>query len=271
MRLVDGHGFAQHRNRTETPVVVTRILASTLPGLAASIVWALLVGTGAGPWERGPALLLGSWLLVLSTVSLVGMVVDGSRWARRLGFGLAVGELAVAVAVTPTPAWWLGVVLSAGSVAVLSGPVTRGWVRSRPRADAPPPRSVALATLLLITPGVLAATGIDGLGWAWVWAATSVASLLLYTRAASGAVTVVRVAPPVAGLVALAGSPLPVAVATALTAGTVTALAWTADARVAARPLVERGRAVPIPPELVPDEILDAAGLDRRGRRKAAP
>jgi hypothetical protein len=45
-----------------------------------------------------------------------------------------------------------------------------------------------------------------------------------------------------------------------------TALAWTAGARLAIRPLIERGRAVSIPPELAPGEVLDAAGLDRRGR-----
>jgi hypothetical protein len=247
------------------------MLASTVPGLVAAIVWALLVGGGTGPWERSSALLLGAWLLVLAAVSLVGMVVGGSQWALRLGIGLAVGELALAAVLPVSPAWWLGVLLSASSMAVLIGPLTRTWVRSRPRADAPPARSVALATLLLVTPAILAVTGVEGLGSAWAWVVGSTVSLLLYTRAATGAVTVVRVVPLLAGLVAIAGSPIPVAVAAGVTAGAATALAWTADARVAVRPLVERGRAVPIPPELVPGEILDAAGLDRRGRRSKQP
>ena len=52
-------------------------------------------------------------------------------------------------------------------------------------------------------------------------------------------------------------------------AGAITYLAWTKPARIAVQPLVERGRPVPIPPELTPTEILDAAGLDDRGRKQA--
>ncbi len=34
------------------------------------------------------------------------------------------------------------------------------------------------------------------------------------------------------------------------------------------KPLVESGKPVSIPAELTPKEILDAAGLDERGRRR---
>jgi hypothetical protein len=47
----------------------------------------------------------------------------------------------------------------------------------------------------------------------------------------------------------------------------VTFLAWTRGGKLAVRPLIESGRPVPIPPELVPTEVLGAAGIDRRGRR----
>jgi hypothetical protein len=61
---------------------------------------------------------------------------------------------------------------------------------------------------------------------------------------------------------------LPVGAFIAATAAGVAALAWTVDARIAVHPLAEPGTTVPIPPELAPRDVLDAAGIDDRGRRR---
>jgi hypothetical protein len=51
-----------------------------------------------------------------------------------------------------------------------------------------------------------------------------------------------------------------------LTALVVLAMAWHPEVKVAFHPPRETGRVFPIPPELAPKEILDAADLDERGR-----
>ena len=43
-------------------------------------------------------------------------------------------------------------------------------------------------------------------------------------------------------------------------------LAWHSSVRNSVHPLVESGSRVPIPPELAPREVLDAAEIDDRGR-----
>lgn len=244
-----------------------RMIAATIPGPAAAFVWALAV-VRADVWPSGPALLLGVWLVVAATVALVGMVAGSSRWAHRLGIGVSIAGLGLAVVLPVGPLWWTGVILSGLSTAALAGPLTSGLIRRRVAASGPPLRAVALALTLFITPAVLALAGVDGLGSGWVWVAGAGLALVVYLRALPGAVLATRGVAPVAAAIGAIGAPLPVAAACLVTGAAVTGLAWTRDARLSVRPLTEPGKPVPIPPELAPSEVLDAAGIDSRGRRK---
>src|SRR5690606_13229207 len=48
------------------------------------------------------------------------------------------------------------------------------------------------------------------------------------------------------------------------------AIAWHSSVRTSLHPLVESGTRVPIPPELAPKEVLDAADIDDRGRPRCS-
>ena len=142
-------------------------------------------------------------------------------------------------------------------------------IRKRPPADGPPARAVLLSLLLLAAPPVWALVATDGLGaWALIAVALTWLTMVWYAKALPGALIVVRVASPLALTATAALEGLPLGAIIALTAAGLAALAWTVDARVAVHPLAEPGTTVPIPPELAPADVLDAAGLDDRGRRK---
>jgi hypothetical protein len=92
--------------------------------------------------------------------------------------------------------------------------------------------------------------------------------LVLYTKALPGAVLAVRQILPASFLVL--GIWVGRTGLVMMLAGLgVAVLAWQKDAKLAVRPLAAPGTRVPIPPQLVPSEILDAAGLDEKGRPRS--
>jgi hypothetical protein len=96
----------------------------------------------------------------------------------------------------------------------------------------------------------------------------SILAAFAYAKAARLSVLAVRLGYGVTALVAAVLAGWPRGVMWAAIGTGITAIAWQRDIRLAVRPLTQRGRAVPILPELVPSDILDAAGLDERGRPK---
>lgn len=245
-----------------------RAVVTSVSLIAAGVIWGLAVGLERSLWKGWSAVWLGTELVVLTAVSVVGMLVGAARWARRLGIAAAAFSLGTAT-VSPFAWWWAaGVVAAAVALAGLVGTGMKGLVRERPAAAGPPAQAVVLALLLVATPGIVAAavTEIDAptavlLGVVLVFGGW-------YAKAAPGALLVVRAGAPL--VLAAVGLLLgwPAGTLPGFLALLVGWLAWTQAARVAVRPLVERGTAVPIPAELTPKEILDAAGLDERGRRK---
>lgn len=245
-----------------------RMAAVTLPGPVAAFLWALAL-PDAGVWPAGPALVIGIWMVAAATVALTGIVAGASRWAHRLGLAVAVAGLAIAVVVPVTPLWWAAVAASGLSLVALAGPPARGLVRQRQAAGGPPRRAVALGLVLFAAPAVTAVSAVDGLGTGWLWVAGSILVLAVYLRAAPGALLAVRALAPAMAVAGAVDAPLPVSVTCLLGGAAVAGLAWGRSVRLSIRPLVEPGRAVPIPPELAPGEVLDAAGVDSSGRRKA--
>jgi hypothetical protein len=237
--------------------------------LVAALAWAARLAVGDGPWPTDAAVLLGADLVLLATVSVVGILVAASRWAARLALGVAAAGLPVALALPFDGLWWIALITSAVAVGGIAGGGLKGYVRERPNASGPPTEAVLLSLGLLALPGVVGAAGVDGIGaGGWLVTVGSLAVAGWYVKAAPGATTVVRVATPLlaAGAALALGWPggiVPVAFALALTW-----VAWTPAARLAVKPLLESGSRIAIPPELAPREILDAAGLDERGRRR---
>jgi hypothetical protein len=233
----------------------------------ATLLWAGLLALRS-PWEAGSGALLGVALVILSAVGVVGVLVAAARWARWLLLGVTAAAALLGITVEIDAIWILAVVLSGYGIAEAAGSGVRYVVRGRPSASGPPREAAAIPLVVLGYAAALAGVQPDGVEWTdWLAAVAVAGTGFVYAKAAPGSVALVRLVFPlfvplsfwlVGGIEGL----LPAAVAAALTG-----LAWTKNARVAASPLVESGRTVPIPPELAPGEILDAAGIDDRGRR----
>ena len=248
--------------------MVSVFTAASLPLLAA-LAWAWALVTLAGPWPRPAVVAIAADLVLLATVAVVGMILGRSRWARRLAAATATAGLALGAFVEFGAPWVVAAATSAAALGAVTGPWLKGWVRERPAALGPPEVAVVLEILLLAIPGIVGAAAVGGLGAAAiVGIAAAPLAAFWYAKTVKGAVVAVRLLYPA------------VAVVTGIFEGGVTglvlavvgvaagALAWTSGVLVAARPLTTKARSVPIPAELTPPEILEAAGLDERGRRK---
>ena len=253
--------------KTRDDMKTRRPQATAAALFASAAIWAGIAST-TDVHPASSSFVLGAGLLLITAVCIVGMVAGAARWARRLAIGSAGAMVALGL-LFPLTAWTVTAMALAGAAgAGLAGTSFDGLIRQRPPADGPPPRSVLLSLLLLVAPPVWALVAIDGLGTAAVVAvAVAWTTMAWYVKAAPGALLAVRVASPIV-LVAMAiveGSELGALVG--VTAAGLLGLAWTVEARIAVHPLAEPGTTVPIPPELAPRDVLDAAGIDDRGRQ----
>ncbi len=234
------------------------------------VLWSVRLLAGDGPWPADSRGLLAAWLVTVTSVAVVGMLVGSARWARRLGVAVGGLGLLLALALPMSPLWWIGLIAAGAAIVVMVGPMTGAVVGALPAASGPPRSAIMLMLVLLAIPGVVAAAGVDGLdGWEWTASAGATVGLIWYAKALPMAIWCVRLLVPI-GLLALAvGAPGTGRWVLAGAAVAVGVLAWRTEVGLAVRPLVRRVQGRPILPELVPGEVLDAAGLDERGRRRA--
>lgn len=243
------------------------LLASTT--LLVAVVWTVALIVDRHPFAPAPALLVGIGLLTTATVATVGMVVVGGRWAHRLGLGALAATVAVALVREIDVLWSTGIAATALGLVAMFSPTLTDTIRQLPSASGPPPRAVAPALLLVATPVILGFVGQDATPWALlVVGLTAPLVGFLYSRVLPGGLLAARLLWPV---LALALTPLLGWVAGVVTAGlvlTLAVLAWHPSVKASYHPPREVGTTFPIPPELTPKEVLDAAELDDRGRRK---
>ena len=207
--------------------------------LVSALLWAGAVSTSSGPWPPLQVVVVAGGLLILATAALVGMVVKGSRWGRRMAAGLGVGELGLAV-MTPISAWWwMAVAVAAATVAVVGGPWLATAERRRAAQLGPPARAVLLLCVLGSLPVVLAGAGVNGMGGGWLLATLSAATVLVYAKALPGSLFAARFLVPASAVAASFTTPWPgwpVAAAGGCLAAWV---AWSEEARLAVQPLVD--------------------------------
>lgn len=239
--------------------------------LAATIAWALLVAAAGEPFATGSAALIAANAVLAAVVATAGMLLARSQWARRLALGLLAAELALLPALPADGGSTLvGAVAAVAALAVASPPLTH-WVRRLPVAGGPPRRVVVLLLVLVLLPAVVGLSDPSGPSMAG-WALAAAAPVLAwgYARSYAAALWALRLVLPVLGLAAAIGAGWPAGLAVMAVAAGATALAWLRDARLAAIPLAPpRVDTYRIPPELAPPEVLEAAGLDAHGRRRA--
>jgi hypothetical protein len=234
--------------------------------LIAAIAWTVALIIDPGGFEPASVLLIGLGLLAMTTVAVVGMVLSGGRWARRLSL-FAIAAMVLVATIRPIDAMWLvAVALTAVSLASMFLPGVTDRLRKLPSASGPPPRAVLTPTVLLTVPFAVGFAAVDGEPWAMiVVGVTALVSSFLYARVVLGGLLAVRILWPA---IALAMAPFLGWVGGAVSAllGLVVGgLAWHPSVKVAFHPPTETGSTYPIPPELTPKEILDAAQIDERG------
>lgn len=243
-----------------------RALFFALSLLAASLTWSGII-IRSPDLATDSATVIAATVVVLSAISVIGMLVGHARWARRLALGSIVIHLSTAATSEASVWWWMGLALSAAATVGLVGPGMKGVVRELPAALGPPPEAVVLPLLLVGAPLLIAGAATAGIG-PWQWGAIMIVwvSAVVYAKAWPGALLATRFLAPLS-LVAAGISGLPLGWVTVFLAGVVLRHAWSPNARLAVRPLVQPGTRVPIPPELAPQDILNEAGYDSSGRR----
>ena len=244
-------------------------LLTTCALLVASLAAAVVLAGPGSAWTDGAGAMTAAGHLILTSIAIVGALIGAARWGRWMGIGLA-SLLAVPAIIQPIDPWWVGMVIAAGlALAGLVGTGLRSVVRQRPPAGSPPVKATALVLGLLGVPMLLGGVQPAGVGTAdWAIAATSVVLAVWYTRAHDAALWGVRLGVPLLTVASALAVPWPAAALPVAGLAVLSRLAWSTDARIAVIPLASPGRSVPIPAELTPEEILDAAGIDTHGRKK---
>lgn len=221
---------------------------------------------GGGPWESVQSAVLAAGLVVLATAALVGLVMRNSRWGRRMAVGLAVGELGLATATPLSGWWWVGVGVAAVTLALVSGPWLSELERRRTPTLGPPARAVLLLCVLAAMPVALAGVSINGMGGGWALAAASVAAASIYAKALPGSLSVTRFVIPAVALPAAVTTPWPGWTVIVAGGGVAAWAAWSEDARLAVRPLVDT-RPEPVPG---PTPLRIRSARETSGSRPAA-
>lgn len=242
-------------------------LAST--PLVAALVWTAVLLVDGGPYDDLSVFLIGFGLLTLAALGSVGMLLVGGRWARRSALAALTATIPLALVREIDPLWVAGVLASATAVAALLTSTLKDGIRKLPAAAGPPERAVLLTLALMAVPLFLGLFSWDGANvGTLVVGMIAPAAAFWYARVLPGGYYIARYAWPLLALGLAFTQQLIPALASAAAAVTVSVIAADGSVRVAFYPPRERGTAYPIPPELTPKEILDAADVDDRGRRK---
>ena len=221
----------------------------------------------SGPYNAPAALLIGVGLLVPGAVSVVGIIAAGGRWAHRTALATLAGSLGLAAVRPIDAAWLVALAATVVSAALLFAPSVTGLIRKLPAATGPPEKAVVLALLLLTVPYSLGMTAWDGADWKHVTVGfAALAATFLFSRVIPGGLIAVRVIWPALAIGLSVPLGLPEGVVSAVSGVVVAVLAWDPAVKSAFHPPRESGTAFPIPPELAPREILDAARIDDRGK-----
>ncbi|MDX1469297.1 MAG: hypothetical protein R3258_08140 [Acidimicrobiia bacterium] len=232
--------------------------------LAAVLGWTAVVALGSDLTPI-PLLMVGVSMILTATIATVGILVTSSRWSRRLALiSLAMGPAAGLSAPIDT-LWLTALVLTVAAAAVLVSPTL--VIRKLPSATGPPPKAVLLPLVLVICPFSYGLAADNDPAWALLVAGvTALVAAFLYARVVPGGLLAVRYIWPGLALALSFALETVAAVTSVALALAVAVLAWSSDAKTAFHPPRQMGTRYPIPPELSPTEILDAANIDEHGR-----
>lgn len=234
--------------------------------LAASVAWTVALIIDGGGFGPASVFLLGLGLLLMGVVAVVGMVVAGGRWARRLGFGVVAANTAVAVVRPIDLPWLVAMAITALASAALFAPSVTTRVRKLPAASGPPVRAVLAPLILLATPFVMGMTAPNA---SWAELAVGLTAPIVafaYARVVPGGLLAIRYVWPALAVGLSFPIGLPAGMVSFALGVIVFSLAADESVKTAFHPPREVGSTYPIPPELAPKEVLDTAEIDDRGQ-----
>lgn len=235
----------------------------------AALAWSVALLIEESPLETAPAFLLGLGLLAMSTVAMMGMIAVGGRWAHRLGLTDLAFMLILAVIRPVDVFWFVALGLTAVALAASGSPVVTRSIRKLPSATGPPPRAITPPLLLLAAPAVVGLLGNDAEPWALLVVGISAPNVAwLYSRVVPGGLLAIRLVWPTLAIVLSPWLGWWAGTASVVIAVSVVVLSWHKTVRASYHPPQETGTTFPIPPELSPSEVLDAAEIDEKGNRE---
>ncbi len=242
---------------------VTGLFLGAALALLAGGTWAisLIIQPGAGYQ------VLAFSLLSTSVVGSLGLVLSRGRWSRRLT-QITMLSLMVLPGIT-RPGWWLvASSLAAAALVVVSTPWGQEGLRKLPPAEPIPDQAILLSLGLLGLPAVAAVGQLDSAGIGLTaWAAAVLAMAALYSRAQAIGLWSARLILGAITIPIVFTSPLPAALVTAAGTAALVAVSWHPQALVAITDAAPRPvTPVPVPPELIPEDLMKAAGYDSSGR-----
>ncbi len=237
--------------------------------LVAALAWTTALIADREPFGSAGALLAGVGLIVISTVAVVGMTVTGGRWSRRLALVSVVAGLTLAVMRPIDGFWFVATAASVVAGSALFAPSLTARIRRLPAAAGPPQSAVLLTTVLLAVPFPLGVAAGRSDAWAVLLVGlTAPLFAYLFARVVPGGLLGVRIVWPLLALSLVPALALTTGLLSAVAALAVGSLAWRSEVKASFHPPRQTGTSYPIPPELTPEDVLDAAQLDDRGRPK---
>ena len=166
------------------------LLAAT--PLLAAVLWTIALIVDADGRSQGSVLLIGLGLLLMSAVSVVGMVLAGGRWARTLGFVVVAATGIIALTREVDLMWWIALGFTGLAVVGLNSPSVTAGIRKLPSAQGPPMRAV-VAPLVLISAPFVIGISTETVGWPELDVALSAPLVAFaYTRALTGGLFSIR-------------------------------------------------------------------------------
>jgi len=247
---------------------VKSIALSVMP-LGTALFWVAAMLSDPGPYDPGAVLLIGVGLLATSTVAVVGLVLVGARWARRMAYASVGSTFILATLIPLDTLWVIGALAGFATVIALASPAVTAGVRRLPSATGPPQRSVLLTLVLLGTPLALGLVSWTGANTATLVVGLSAPlTAFWYSRVLPGGLYLARYVWPAFAIGLALVQPTGAAVGSLGLGALVAGIAFHPSVKAAFYPARETGTAFAIPPELVPPEVLDEAHIDDHGRSR---
>lgn len=239
--------------------------------LAAAVAWTLTLGFGDPSVGTTAAAVAAVDLLLVTVVVIIGLVVVRGRWARRYAFAPLALMAGMALTMSVSNNWIIALVLSGLAVVAVTGP-SLDEILPPSAVNGPPARAVALPLVLLVFPAVVAFAAGSELPWfAWILILGAPLTAWAYGKALVAGLWSARVLIPLAAVAVFVTLDWWSMILLGAVVGVEMWLAWSDDAAqaVSGPDRLPASGLLAIAPELAPPEVLSAAGLDDRGRKRA--